>query len=171
MNDAAAQKDLAALAKGGRTNFIGFLLRLAARVPFLFIAGRLYGADSLGRFASALVVIELSGLLGSVGLKRGLAQRLSEEDRHPANVVGDALLVSLAVSGALACLFWAFPAPMFPSGIFSAADLWLPLAIPPLAPSAPGDSSLPEPWARRRWTPPTSSRVQPRRSTSIPPTA
>ena len=36
--------DIAALAKGGRTNFLGFLLRLAARLPFLFIAGRMYGA-------------------------------------------------------------------------------------------------------------------------------
>lgn len=129
----ASQKDLAALAKGGRTNFIGFLLRLAARIPFLFIAGRLYGADALGRFASALVVIELCGLLGSVGLKRGLAQRLSEDDRHPANIVADGLLVSLVVSGVLAAIFFVFPDPMFPSGQFSAADLFLPLAIVPLA--------------------------------------
>lgn len=129
----ASQKDLAALAKGGRTNFIGFLLRLAARIPFLFIAGRLYGADALGRFASALVVIELSGLLGSAGLKRGLAQRLSEEDRHPANIVADGLLVSLVVSGVLAAIFFVFPEPMFPSGQFSGADLVLPLAIVPLA--------------------------------------
>ena len=51
--------DIAALARGGRTNFLGFLLRLAARLPFLFIAGRLYGPTALGRFASALVIVEL----------------------------------------------------------------------------------------------------------------
>ena len=39
------QGDIAALAKGGRTNFMGFLLRLAARLPFLFIAA----AARLGR--------------------------------------------------------------------------------------------------------------------------
>ncbi len=44
-------EDIAALARGGRTNFFGFLLRLAARLPFLFIAGRLYGPDALGAFA------------------------------------------------------------------------------------------------------------------------
>ena len=32
-------EDIAALAKGGRTNFFGFLMRLVARLPFLFIAG------------------------------------------------------------------------------------------------------------------------------------
>ena len=34
----AQQDDIAALAKGGRMNVFGFLLRLAARLPFLFIA-------------------------------------------------------------------------------------------------------------------------------------
>ena len=48
---ATTDGEIAALAKGGRTNFLGFLLRLAARLPFLFIAGRLYGADALGRWA------------------------------------------------------------------------------------------------------------------------
>ena len=43
------------LAKGGRTNFFGFLLRLAARLPFLFIAGRIYGPELLGRFAYAVI--------------------------------------------------------------------------------------------------------------------
>ena len=45
-----AGEDIAALAKGGRTNFFGFLIRLAARLPFLFIAGRLYGPEALGAF-------------------------------------------------------------------------------------------------------------------------
>ena len=67
MSDAASQQDIAALAKGGRTNFFGFLLRLAARLPFLFIAGRLYGAETLGRFASAMVIIELGATPEPVG--------------------------------------------------------------------------------------------------------
>jgi hypothetical protein len=37
--DDVVNRDLNTLAKGGRTNFFGFLLRLAARLPFLFIAG------------------------------------------------------------------------------------------------------------------------------------
>ncbi len=134
MTEAAAKRDIAALAKGGRTNFMGFLLRLAARIPFLFIAGRLYGADALGRFASALVMIELCGMISTLGLKRGLAKSLSEdEEQGPANVVADAMLASLLASGLLAGLLFLFPAPMFPSGIYNRFDLLLPLAIPPLA--------------------------------------
>ena len=47
------EKDIQALAQGGRTNVFGFMLRLAARIPFLFIAGRLYGPEALGRLQGA----------------------------------------------------------------------------------------------------------------------
>lgn len=126
--------DTAALAKGGRQNFAGFLLRLAARIPFLFIAGRLYGAESLGRFASALVVVELCAMLASLGEKRGLAQRLSEgEDAHPANLVWEVLLLAFALSAAAAVLLWLVPAPLFPSGEYSDLDKLIVLAVPGFA--------------------------------------
>ncbi|MXO74272.1 oligosaccharide flippase family protein [Altererythrobacter aerius] len=125
------QEDIAALAKGGRTNFFGFLLRLAARLPFLFIAGRLYGAESLGRFASALVVVELTAMICSMGEKRGLAQRLSEApDERPANLVFDGILIATLASLAAVAFFWLVPAPMFPSGEYTALDRLIVLAIP-----------------------------------------
>lgn len=134
MTDAQSQQDIAALAQGGRTNFFGFLLRLAARLPFLFIAGRLFGAEALGRFASALVVIELAGQLCSLGMKRGLALWLSHEDvRKPANVVADGLLLALILSTLVAGVLYLFPAPMFPAGHYTSIDRLMPLAIVPLA--------------------------------------
>ena len=133
MSEAAANQDIAALAKGGRTNFFGFLLRLMARIPFLFIAGRLYGPDALGRFASALVAVELAAQLCTLGQKRGLAQRLSVEEKHPANIVADAMLLSLMLAAAATALLFIFPAPMFPGGKFSSLDLFLPLMIFPSA--------------------------------------
>ena len=131
----AQRDDLAALAKGGRTNFFGFLLRLAARLPFLFIAGRLYGAEALGRFASALVVIELTALVCSLGEKRGLAQRLSEgdDDVPPANLVFDGILLAFLLSCAAALFLWLVPAPMFPAGVYTDLDRLLVLAIPAYA--------------------------------------
>ena len=128
------QSDIAALAKGGRTNFFGFLLRLLARLPFLFIAGRLYGADELGRFASALVMVELLAMLCSLGEKRGLAQRLTDgEGQRPANVVFDGLLLALGYSLVAAAVLWLVPEPMFPSGKFSDLDKLVVLAIPAFA--------------------------------------
>ena len=125
-------RDTAALAKGGRQNFGGFLLRLAARIPFLLIAGRLYGAESLGRFASALVVVELAAMLASLGEKRGLAQRLSEADEaHPANLVWEVIFLALALSLGAAALLWVFPAPLFPSGEYGSLDRLIVLANRP----------------------------------------
>jgi O-antigen/teichoic acid export membrane protein len=123
--------DIAALAKGGRTNLLGFLLRLAARLPFLFIAGRLYGAEALGRFASALVVVELIALVCSIGEKRGLAQRLTEGDQErPANLIADGMLVALVFSLLGAAILYLVPAPLFPSGEYTALDKLIVLAIP-----------------------------------------
>lgn len=135
MSERDSADDIAKIAKGGRTNFFGFFLRLAARIPFLFIAGRAeaYGPAALGRFASALVVIELTAMLCTLGEKRGLAQRLSDSDEHPANVVADGMLVALLASCALAAVFWLFPAPMFPGGEYSEIDRMMVIAIPPLA--------------------------------------
>lgn len=136
MNDATARDasdggDIAALAKGGRTNFFGFLLRLAARVPFLFIAGRLYGAEALGVFASALVVIEIVTQFAAMGQKRGLAQQLSKEEMPPAHVIADGMLLSLLTGSVLALILMAFPQPMFPSGQINPMIMLLPLAIIP----------------------------------------
>ncbi|MGX7894670.1 lipopolysaccharide biosynthesis protein [Tsuneonella sp. HG222] len=130
MNDKQSG-DIAALAKGGQQNFVGFLLRLVGMLPFLFIAGRLYGAAALGRYASALVVVEIVGLVCSMGEKRGLAQRLTEEpDTHPANVVYDGMLVATLAGLAAAVFFWFVPAPLFPSGEYTQLDRLIVLAIP-----------------------------------------
>jgi O-antigen/teichoic acid export membrane protein len=126
-----SQADIAALAKGGRTNFLGFLLRLAARLPFLFIAGRLYGAEALGRFAFAMVIIELAGQLCTLGQKRGLALRLSQDDVHPANSVADAMLLSSLLALTAMGFLFLFPDVMFPNGRNSDYDLLLPLVILP----------------------------------------
>lgn len=130
-------EDLAALAKGGRTNTLGFVVRLIARIPFLVIATRLYGAEALGRFASALVLIEIVALLCSLGEKRGLAQRLSEgagENRAAeTNLVYDGILLALAYSAVAAAVLWVFPEPMFPNGMNSGWDLWLIATIPAFA--------------------------------------
>ena len=76
----APSADLAALARGGRINFFGFVLRLAARLPFLFIAGRMYGAAALGRFAYAILIVEFAAQIATLGLKRGLAQQLAHSE-------------------------------------------------------------------------------------------
>jgi O-antigen/teichoic acid export membrane protein len=126
-------QDLNALAKGGRTNIIGFLMRLLARLPFLFIAGRLYGPDLVGRFALAVIVIEFAALLATLGLKRGLAQALTSSDKPHVCVVWDALAVALVASLIAASVLVVFPQAMFPNSEVGAMERWLPLAVIGLA--------------------------------------
>lgn len=123
------KKDLAALAKGGRTNVFGFLLRLAARLPFLFIAGRIYGAEALGRFAYAILIIEFAAQLATLGLRRGLAEQLSRTERPHVHVVWDGLLVSLFASMLAAVLLILVPQIMFPNSEINGLDRFLPLVI------------------------------------------
>ncbi|PZO76473.1 MAG: polysaccharide biosynthesis protein [Sphingomonas taxi] len=128
-----ATQDIDTLAKGGRTNIAGFVLRLAARIPFLFIAGRIYGPDLVGRFAIAVVVVELAALLATLGLKRGLAQALSSADRPHANVVWDAMAVAFVASLIASAVLCTFPQIMYPNSAITGLDRFLPLIIVAIA--------------------------------------
>jgi len=129
----AEQRDMAALAKGGRTNFFGFLLRLGATFPFMLIAGRMYGPAALGRYALATLAVDLAAQLCTLGQKRGLAQRLASDERRAANVVADGMVLSLVMGVLVAALLWLVPGIMFPSHTFALADRLLVLAIVPIA--------------------------------------
>jgi O-antigen/teichoic acid export membrane protein len=121
--------DIAALAKGGRTNVFGFVLRLVARLPFLFIAGRIYGPEIVGRFALAVLVVELAALVATLGLKRGLAQALSSTDRPHAHVVWDALAVAFILSVAASAVLFVFPQIMYPNSQVIGFERLLPLIV------------------------------------------
>ncbi|MEL7197687.1 MAG: lipopolysaccharide biosynthesis protein [Pseudomonadota bacterium] len=129
--------DMAALAKGGRQNTMGFVVRLLARIPFLIIAARYYGEDALGRFASAFILIEIIGLVCSLGEKRGLAQRLrlggNDDPQSETNLVYDGLLLGLIYSLIAAAALLIFPKIMFPNGMNSPLDVWMVAAIPAFA--------------------------------------
>lgn len=132
---ATADTQLATLAAGGRTSFFGFLLRLAARMPFLFIAGRMYGTEALGRFAYAVLVVEFAAQVATMGLKRGLAQQLSTSERDHKYDVWDAMIVCAVASMIAAGVLILLPQAMFPNSSLNGMDRLLPLVILPLAAS------------------------------------
>jgi len=129
----APAADMATLARGGRINFFGFVLRLVARLPFLFIAGRIYGAEQLGRFAYAVLVVEFAAQLATLGLKRGLAQQLAHTDQPHTCIVWDALLVAAIGSVVGMALLFAFPQAMFPNSRINGLEWLLPTAVFALA--------------------------------------
>jgi O-antigen/teichoic acid export membrane protein len=133
MTTAPPTEDIAQLAKGGRTNIMGFFIRLAGRLPFLFIAGRSYGPEIVGRFALAVLVIELAALIATLGMKRGLAQALAHTDRPHSHVVADALIVALFASLCGTALLAAFPQIMYPNSEVVGLERLLPVVIFALA--------------------------------------
>ena len=131
--DSSPPADLAALAHGGRINFLGFCVRLAARLPFLFIAGRIYGAEALGRFAYAILIVEFAAQLATLGLKRGLAQQLAHTDKPHVCVAWDALLVAAVGSAFAMGVLMLFPQAMFPNSALTGLEWLLPITIIALA--------------------------------------
>jgi O-antigen/teichoic acid export membrane protein len=125
----APSADLAALARGGRINFMGFVMRLVARVPFLIIAGRLYGPAELGRFAYAVLIVELGAQLATLGLKRGLAQQLAKAKKHHTEVCWDALLVAAFGSLIVMAVLMLFPQAMFPNSAITGLEWLLPVTV------------------------------------------
>jgi O-antigen/teichoic acid export membrane protein len=132
-SDSAPPADLAALARGGRINFFGFCIRLAARLPFLFIAGRIYGAEALGRFAYAVLIVEFAAQLATLGLKRGLAQQLAHTDKPHVCVAWDGLLVAAVGSAITMAILMFFPQAMFPNSEITGLEWLLPITIIALA--------------------------------------
>lgn len=123
--------DIAALAKGGRTNVGGFFIRLIARIPFLIIGSQWYGAEALGRLAYAIVVVEFAAQIATLGLKRGLALHLAGDGKD--NGAWDAILVVILATLLPTVLLMLFPQVMFPNSQINRLDNLLPLAIPALA--------------------------------------
>jgi len=127
--DAPHDADMATLARGGRLNVFGFVLRLAARMPFLFIAGRIYGAAELGRFAYAVLTIEFAAQIAALGLRRGLAQLLANAKKPLSCVVADAMLVAAIGSALGMAILFIFPKAMFPTTAVHGMDRLLAVTV------------------------------------------
>ncbi|HEX6742006.1 MAG TPA: oligosaccharide flippase family protein [Sphingomicrobium sp.] len=121
--------DMATLARGGRLNVFGFVLRLAAVAPFLFIAGRIYGAASLGRFAYAVLVVEFGAQVAALGLRRGLAQLLADAKKPQVCVVADGLLIAAIGAAIGMAILFAFPRAMYPTTIIHGLDRMLAITV------------------------------------------
>ncbi len=107
MSDAAEAQRL--ILRGGGAAGLGFLVRLGARLLFLFAAARLFGATLFGAYVLALAMVELVVTIGGLGAKRILFILLEDDAsaRPPIHIVLDAAIVVLAASFALAGMIMA----------------------------------------------------------------
>jgi O-antigen/teichoic acid export membrane protein len=127
--DHAPDADMATLARGGRLNVFGFVLRLAGMVPFLFIGGRIYGPAALGRFAYAVLTVEFAAQIAALGLRRGLAQLLAEGKKPQAWIVVDGLLVAAVGAVIGMAILFVFPRAMYPTTQIHGLDRMLAITV------------------------------------------
>jgi O-antigen/teichoic acid export membrane protein len=127
--DQAPDADMATLARGGRLNVFGFVLRLAGMVPFLFIGGRIYGPAALGRFAYAVLTVEFAAQIAALGLRRGLAQLLADGKKPQAWIVADGLLVAAAGAVIGMAILFVFPRAMYPTTVIHGLDRMLAITV------------------------------------------
>jgi O-antigen/teichoic acid export membrane protein len=120
---------MATLARGGRLNVFGFVLRLAGMLPFLFIGGRIYGPEALGRFAYAVLAVEFAAQLAALGLRRGLAQLLANAKKPLSCIVADAMLVAAIASAAGTAILVLFPKAMYPTTDVHGMDRLLAITV------------------------------------------
>ena len=128
-SDSAPDADMATLARGGRLNIFGFVLRLAGMVPFLFIGGRIYGPAALGRFAYAVLMVEFAAQIAALGLRRGLAQLLADAKKPQSCIVADALLVAAIGSAIGMAILIVFPKAMYPTTPVGGLDRLLAITV------------------------------------------
>ncbi|MFQ5678360.1 MAG: oligosaccharide flippase family protein [Gemmatimonadota bacterium] len=130
------ETDTRDLARGAGVNYLGFVARLGARAPFLFLAALLYGEARFGEYTFGITVVETAAALALFGMKRSLFKFMSEavergETVHRAVANGVALAL---VTGTVATLAVGFGAGLLATlfRLPSAAGTlrWLTPALP-----------------------------------------
>jgi O-antigen/teichoic acid export membrane protein len=129
IGERAPDAEMASLARGGRLNAFGFVLRLAGMVPFLFIGGRIYGAAALGRFAYAVLAVEFAAQIAALGLRRGLAHLLANAKKPQSCIVADAMLVAAIASAVGMAILLLFPKAMYPTTEVHGLDRLLAITV------------------------------------------
>lgn len=140
------------IVRGAQATWIGFAIRLAGRLAFLFVAGRLFGAAAFGAFALAVAAVELAVGVGSLGTKKTLFQLLDGEWAKDARPLSHALidaaflvtLASLLLGGVIAVAALAVPPSLLGPPVATALLL--------LAPMVAGQALLDLFLAATRWT-------------------
>jgi O-antigen/teichoic acid export membrane protein len=136
--------------RGGSSAALGFLIRFGARLLFVFVAGRLFGAALFGAYAIAVAVVELAVTIGGAGLKRQVFKLLDEEPdgRTPPHILIDSMILVLGAS--LVCAAPIMAAMAILPGTMVADNTEAALLL--LAPMILGQALLDLLLATTRWT-------------------
>jgi len=118
--------------RGGASAGLGLIFRLGARLVFMFMAARLFGAAAFGAYSLAVAIIELAVAIGGLGMKRYLFKLLEERgEREPGHILLDtivlvaltSILLSVGIVAAAALVPASLLAPQTAAGMLWAAPM------------------------------------------------
>lgn len=140
------------IVRGAQAAGVGFAARLAARLLFLFVAARLFGAEAFGAYVIAVAAVELAVSVGGLGTKKTIFQLLDRkgggDDRPVTHALIDAALLVMAASLVLAAILVGAAVALPPSLLAPATATALMLVAPMTAGQALLDLFL----AATRWS-------------------
>jgi O-antigen/teichoic acid export membrane protein len=124
-----------AILRGARATALGFIFRFGARLVFLFVAARLFGATIFGAYVLAAAIVELAVSIGALSTKKTLFplldRHVADGDRSPGHVVVDAALLvtlaSLALAASLMILVLVLPVDWVPPATETSLFLLAPM--------------------------------------------
>ncbi len=125
------------LLKGAAANLFGFIIRLGARLPFLFVVALLYGTGIFGQYLFAVTIVETLTATFLFGFKRSLFHFLNDDLQHDDqtaayNTTLTAIIISVGVGAAIIIpiyLWKDFIFQFFPKEMAQGVFIILPTAI------------------------------------------
>jgi O-antigen/teichoic acid export membrane protein len=127
------------IVRGAQATALGLIVRFSARLLFLFVAGRLYGAGLFGAFVLAAAIVELGVSVGGLSTKKTLFPLLDRHAGRHADPLGRPLvhilidaallitLASLALAGLLMLAAFLLPARLIPPDTATALVVLAPM--------------------------------------------
>lgn len=102
---AITARDNKDIAKGAGANFIGFILRLGSRLPFLILAVTLFGPELYGRYNYTITTVELCAAFATFGFKRSLFKFIHDDEYSGRYSIEQVMLSALCCSLLVGAIF------------------------------------------------------------------
>lgn len=91
-------KDKKDIMKGAGVNFLGFIVRLSSRLPFILLVMALFGKELYGRYIFTITIVELGAALAVFGFKRSLFKFIQDREYNKGHSAEEVILAALLCS-------------------------------------------------------------------------
>ena len=91
-------KDKQDIVKGAGINFLGFIIRLSSRLPFILLVMALFGKELYGRYIFIITTVELGAALAVFGFKRSLFKFVQDKEYSEGYTVEEVIVAALICS-------------------------------------------------------------------------